>query len=64
MIKPFPSDRIGRESMKKRKAETCVWEKFRGGFFGSYHIPSCDKNWRFYDVQEVCECGKKVEVKK
>ena len=47
-----------------RKADVCVWAKFRGGFLGSYHIPGCDKTWRIYSARKICECGKKVEVKK
>jgi len=65
-IKPmtmhWPSDRIGRESMKKRKSETCVWiqdEKYKGAY-----LPGCANGWKLHIVTDVCGCGKKVEVKK
>lgn len=59
MIKPFPSDRIGRESMKKRKAESCVW-KFKDGF---YH-PSCVTRAYHYLVVFCGNCSKRVRVKR
>lgn len=55
---------LGEGEHEKRKADVCVWAKFRGGFLGSYHIPGCDKTWRIYSARKICECGKKVEVKK
>lgn len=62
MIKPFPSDWIGRESMKKRMAETCVWVEdveYKGAY-----IPECANGWKLYIVTAVCGCGKRVEIKK
>jgi hypothetical protein len=65
MIKPFPSDRIGKESMKKRKAETCVWkeDQFEGGWDGSCGI----KWWLDYGNPKENEmnfcprCGKRIK---
>jgi hypothetical protein len=46
--------------MKKRKAETCVWE-LKDGF---YH-PSCSSPKAYRYVVVFCPtCSKKVEVKK
>lgn len=61
MIKPFPSDRIGRESMKKRMAETCMWRNVNGRY-----VPGCVTDFSSYAyATTVCiHCGKRVEIKK
>jgi len=60
--KEFPSDLVGREIMKKKKAETCVWVEDRE-YKGAYR-PGCAKWWRLYKIYDRCNCGKKVKVKK
>lgn len=60
----WPSDRIGRESMKKRKAETCVLEQGRKGLFGKFFYPGCNSPGIWYDAPKTCPCGKRVEVKR
>jgi len=58
MIKPFPSDRIGRDSMKKRKSEICRWKEDSEGWWGG----SCGIRWCFDDgtptENDVCYCPK------
>lgn len=67
MIKPFPSDRIGMEIIKKREAKTCVWRRKRKCMFGdTFLLPECgaEGNWSVAPRPTVCQCGKRVEVKK
>lgn len=53
--------------MKKRKAETCVWRRKRKCMFGdTFLLPECgaEGNWSVAPRPMVCQCGKRVEVKK
>ncbi len=60
----WPSDRIGREIMKKRKDEMCVWGRVESGLYPGSYAPGCNHQMRIYVLHELCHCGKKVEVEK
>jgi len=61
-MRPFPSDRIAMAA--KAKQEPCVWKQDRKGLFGKFFYAGCSEPGIWYATQKICQCGKKVEVKK